>query len=120
MFKHVKNQDKFIKTNEDLLIDLCENCLVEYFPKVLMDLKKNDKEYKLLMKNQENILDKYPRLRDVLEDKKITNLSKQEIEHYIKYLDYRCQSNLIEQKEIFYKGLSVAYVMFRKIGIIKD
>lgn len=120
MFKHTTNQDKFINTNEDLLIDLCENCLIDYFSKTLIELEAKDKEYKFLLKKQENILDKYSNLRDVLEDKKVIGLNKQEIRYLIRYLDYKCQSDLIEQREIFYKGLSVAYEIFRKIGIIKD
>ena len=44
MFKHTKGQDLLIKTNEDFLIDLCENCLIEYFAKVLSELEETDKE----------------------------------------------------------------------------
>ena len=57
MFKHTRGQDKFINTNEDLLIDLCENCLIDYFAKALIELETKDKEYKSLIKKQENILE---------------------------------------------------------------
>lgn len=120
MFKHTRGQDKFININEDLLIDLCENCLIDYFAKALIELETKDKEYKSLIRKQENILDKYSNLRDVLEDNKVIGLNKQEIKYLIRYLDYKCQSDLIEQREIFYKGLNVSYEIFRKIGIIKD
>lgn len=120
MFKHTKGQDLLIKTNEDFLIDLCENCLIEYFAKVLSELEENDKEYQFLMKKQENILDKYPKLRDVLEDRDIVNLSKQEVKFYIKFLDYKSQSDWIEQRELFYKGISIAYELFIKLGIIRE
>lgn len=120
MFKHTKGQDVLIKTNEDLLIDLCENCLIEYFADILAELEKTDKEYRCLMKKQENILDKYPKLRDITEDREATKLSREEVKFYIKFLDYKCQSDMIEQKEIFLKGISIAYDLFRKIGIIKE
>lgn len=120
MFKHTKGQDVLIKTNEDLLIDLCENCLIEYFADVLSDLEKTDKEYGCLMQKQEDILYKYPKLRDITEDRKTTKLSREEVKFYIKFLDYKCQSDMIEQKEIFLKGISIAYDLFRKIGIIKE
>jgi len=120
MFKHTKGQDKFIKTKEDLLIDLCENCLIEYFADVLSDLENTDKEYGCLMQKQEYILSRYPKLRDIIEDREATKLSREEVKFYIKFLDYKCQSDMIEQKEIFLKGISIAYDLFRKIGIIKE
>lgn len=120
MFKHTRGQDLLIKTNEDLFIDLCENCLIEYFASVLSDLEKTDKEYQILMKKQENILNKYPKLRDIIEDRDIVNLSKQEVKFYIKFLDYKSLSDLIEQKELFYKGISIAYELFIKLGIIRE
>lgn len=120
MFKHIKGQDRFIKTKEDLLIDLCENCLIEYFADVLSDLENNDKEYGYLMQKQEYILSRCPKLRDIIEDREATKLSREEVKFYIKFLDYKCQSDMIEQKEIFLKGVSIAYDLFRKIGIIKE
>lgn len=120
MFKHTKGQDLLIKTNEDMLIDLCENCLIEYFAELLAELEKKDKEYNFLMKKQENILNKYPNLRKITEDHDAMKLSKEEVRFYIKFLDYKGQSDMIEQKEIFLKGVSIAYELFKKIGIVKE
>lgn len=119
MFKVIRENKKLIKSKEDKFIDLCENCMLEYFSDIITDLDEEDEEYRLLHNEQEKILDDFPNLRRITEDYESMNLCEEEVKQLIKFIDLNAQTKMIEQRAIFYKGITIAYDLLKKINAIK-
>lgn len=96
-------QKSFLK---DYLMKNCfDSCFNLFLSDVSCDLKNSNQEYSNLLKQEENILNKYPKLRKIIEDGDIFPLNQEEVEK-LKYLFNILQSqNQIVMKELFIKGL---------------
>lgn len=47
------------------------------------------------------------------------NLCEEEVKQLIKFIDLNAQTKMIEQRTIFYKGITIAYDLLKKINAIK-
>lgn len=81
-------------------------CFAEFFSDVLCELKRKNKQYNYYCKKEELILNNYPRIRKVLEDKEACSLTIEEVNNLILLLDVKQRKYDIELKEIFIKGLN--------------
>lgn len=100
--------------------NLYHDHFAEYFSNVFVDLRENDKEYQELLSRKEEVLNKYPRLREVLENKHNYSLNSDEIQGLIEYLDIMGDKSIIEEITLMFRGMGEAYVLFKRINIIKD
>lgn len=114
-----KKEENMKNLNETFL-EAYKDYFGEYFSNVMAELRQNNKEYQSLIKNKENILNEFPRLREVLEDKNTYSLSEEEIGGLVKYLDINGDQQILEEIELIYRGMQEAYVLFKKINVIKD
>lgn len=87
---------------------------------ILVNLLKENKKYQDFFREKEKILDTYPKLRDVLENDKIVQLSKEEVKGIIDIERIWLDVQYIQDEEIFLKGIQVGYLILKKIGLIKD
>lgn len=87
---------------------------------ILVDLKNKDSNYAKLQDDKEKILDKYPNLRDVIENDKIMQLSEEEIKGLIDIHNLWFDTKVLEDEAIYLKGIESGYLILKKIGLIKD
>lgn len=87
---------------------------------ILVNLLKEDKKYQDFFREKEKILDTYPKLRDVIENNEIVQLSEEEVKGIIKMERLWLDVKEVQDEEIFLKGIQVGYLIFKKIGLIKD
>ena len=87
---------------------------------ILVGLKNTNKEYLKLLDEKEKILDKYPNLRSVYEDQEAGQLTEEETRELIKIIDLYFDKNAIEDQAIYLKGIESGYLIFKKMGLIKD
>ncbi len=87
---------------------------------ILMKLKESNKDYKNILKEKEQILDKFPNLRNIIEFDSIKALSKEEAQGFVKLQNLLLWQHSIEQEELYLKGIETGYLIFKKIGLIKD
>ena len=92
----------------------------KYISDMFIELKKNNLNYKEKLNEVEDILDKYPRLRKVIESDFVTELNKEECNALIEVQALQLVINDIESKEMFFIGAKEAYYYFKRISIIKD
>jgi len=105
--------------DETFIKDYCDDNFAEYLSDILVRLKKSNPEYNLLLKNQSNLMNKYDRLADVLENHCLYSLSKNEVKALKKYLLLKDDSREIEEKEIFIQGMRESYFLFKKLDLLK-
>lgn len=91
-----------------------------YIESYLLDLQQNDTNYNSLINNIERILDIYPNVRKVLDDKEEKELSKKEITVLIEVLCLMEQQKDFEKEAMFFRGMKEAYFLFERLNIFKD
>lgn len=96
-----------------------ELSLIEYIDTAKVKLRREDLKCKKDVQEINNLKEKYPKIRSILEDNEITDLTKDEckILHHILSL----YDNIYEKQEekIFFLGCKQAYFYFKNIGIIQ-
>ncbi len=96
-------QKSFLK---DYLMKNCfDSCFNLFLSDVSCDLKNSNQEYSNLLKQEENILNKYPKLRKIIEDGDIFPLNQEEVEKLNHLFNILQSQNQIVMKELFIKGL---------------
>ena len=81
-------------------------------------MKKEIPEYKEIVEQEEKVLDKYPTLRKVMDDREVDELSIKEIGALISILDLFDKKNEMLKSFMFFKGYKEAYYLFNKLGIL--
>lgn len=112
---------------EKIILEIDRDIIEPYydsFPQVksdiFIDLKNKNSNYSTLLDEKEKILDKYPNLRDVIENDKIMQLSEEEIQGFIKLHNLWFDTKILEDHAIYLKGIESGYLIFKKIELIKD
>lgn len=103
---------------ESFFID-CSNEFSEYISSQVFQIRNKNPEYKKLLIKTEKILDKYPRLRSVLEDDEVSALSIEECEALVEIQNIKQCIDVIEEKEIFFLGSKELYQYLKKIDALK-
>lgn len=87
---------------------------------IFVALKNKDQIYSKLLDEKEKILDKYPNLRNVIENDNAMQLSEEEITGLIELHNLWFDTKAMEDHAIYLKGIESGYLIFKKIGLIKD
>ena len=97
-----------------------EDMFREYLEDIKRNLRNTNEEYVELQDEVHRILDKNENLTWVLEGE-INNrtLSNEECSALSKLVQIYYDIQSIEEKEIFFSGIKVAYFLFKKIEILK-
>ena len=93
--------------------------LLEYMENIKRDLKANNTEYKELFSKIERLKNKYPNIREVLEDERITEMTLEESKGLMETINLYRELLKIEQYEIFLFGGREMYNYFKSVGIIE-
>ncbi len=108
-----------LEIDRDLLQPFCDS-FGEVKSDILVNLLKEDKKYQDFFMEKEKILDAYPKLRNVIENEELVALSKEEVKGILKIQRLWLDVKGIQDEEIFLKGIKTGYLIFKKIGLIKD
>ena len=90
----------------------------EYLAHVDFEFDQKIPEYGELSDKEERILDKYPNLRKVVDDREESMLSMEEIIALIEILDNRTEQDGMLKRLMFFKGYKEAYYFFNRIGLL--
>ena len=97
-----------------------DSALFEYLGTVVHFLEENNAKYKKNSKRKSEILNINPKLRDILEEDKAIELTKEDCKQLIEILNLENDSEIELHKYIFFKGMCEAYQLLKKIGILND
>lgn len=107
--------------NNDL--SFFENCSTDFhfmISNISLELRKKDKDYKKVEFENRMILNDYPNINNLLEEKEINGLNKKECDALVNYLDNTLYLKNKEFVEIFLKGYKEAYFYFTRCNLLKD
>jgi len=107
--------------NNDL--SFFENCSTDFhfmISNISLELSKKDKDYKKVEFENRMILNDYPNINNLLEEKEINGLNKKECVALVNYLDNTLYLKNKEFVEIFLKGYKEAYFYFTRCNLLKD
>lgn len=88
----------------------------EFMSDTLTELKKENKEYENIMKEQSDIIQKNDNLRDVVENDKSKELSKEDTIALIDYFSKRRQAFNLETRKIFLEGMKAGYSIVKLLN----
>ena len=92
----------------------------DFISRVSVDLEKTHEEYMKISMENSDILNKYPKLRDVIEEKKGHTLTEQECNMLAKYIDNSVDLTFFDYREIFFKGYKEAYYHFLQSNLLEE
>lgn len=87
----------------------CNECFERFESDIFVILRKTNNKYANLLKERENILNKYPNCRLVIEDKKNVCISESDSKALIKLFEIMDEKKQIESREMFIRGMLEAY-----------
>lgn len=90
----------------------------EYLAHVDFEFDKLLPEYGEVSDQEERLLDKFPNLRKVVDDREENMLSMEEVKALIEILDIRDEKDAMLKRQMFFKGYKEAYYFFNKIGVL--
>lgn len=107
--------------NNDL--SFFENCSTDFhfmISNISLELRKKDKDYQKIELENRMILNEYPNINDLLEEREIDGLNKKECDALVNYLNNTLYLKNKEFVEIFLKGYKEAYFYFTRCNLLKD
>jgi len=106
---------------EDIKIfDMSSEELYEMIDKVRVTLLKDNSEYKKLKHEVLDIVTECPNLEEIYDTTVTLELTKEECKMLQKMLILKRKISDFEEHEILFLGGKIAYIYFRKIGLIKE
>ena len=105
--------------SETFIEGYCEERFDEFLSDSTFYLKKNNAEYKKLLDEKHNILDKCRNCVDILENEQQVELCAEESKYVRDFDLVMIDLSVLESKEMFIRGMKEAYYLFKKMNIIK-
>ncbi len=85
----------------------------------IVDLERNNLEYRNLRNKVRNIQNKYENVSKIMDQDEVENLSKEECEMLQKVLQLKIEIEIIEDREIYFLGGRQAYYYLKKLQLLK-
>lgn len=101
------------------LIDYCDSIFEEFMSDMFVKLEKKSKDYQTLKNKEEKLLNKYPDLRNIIEDRESMDLTKEEVSALINILGIMDDIRMIEEKELFVNGMKECCNVLKKLELLK-
>lgn len=96
-----------------------EDYFGEFISDIFVNLKRTNKEYKNILAEKEKLLNQFPNLRKLIEDDQSMALSEEEVSALSKVLCLLDDKKIIQEKELFLRGVREAYYFFKRAKIIE-
>ena len=92
----------------------------ELIDTAIVELKRNNSEYKELQNKVNKIMESYPNLQLLFEDDRVMSLNEEECKMLQKLVSLHLQISKYEDRKIFFLGARENYFYFKNLGIIKE
>lgn len=92
--------------------------LTECIGNLKLELKKSNTEYKKIAEKIEDMKEKYPTIRNFLEDEKASKLSDEEGKAFLKLINLYRKLISVEQYEVFLLGGHECFGYLKRIKVI--
>ena len=102
----------------ETFVDAQSTAFQEYLSTVIAKLPKTDKDYRSIQGKIESIYKQYPKVMDVLDTEKASELTEQECAALIKVEGLQNQLVEIEIQSIYFRGCYDSVGYLRKAGIL--
>ncbi len=96
-----------------------EDYFGEFISDIFVNLQKKNSRYKNITSEKEKILNEFPKLRKLIEDDECMALSEEEVSALSKVLCLLDDKKMIQEKELFLRGIREAYYFFKRTKIIE-
>ena len=100
------------------IIEIIDVAFDEICTSIFNDLRQNDEEYARLREEKEQLEVEYPNTPKIYDHSGALNLSADEQDAFIKYLDINDEIDDIIKRYAYYRGQKDCYAYLRKIGAI--
>jgi len=114
-----ENCDNMFNNN----LSFFENCSTEFhsfISNISLELRKKDSNYQKIDLENRIILKKYPKIGNILEEKEIDGLNKEECNAMAEYLDNTLFLKYKELEEIFLRGFREACFYLKRCNLLKE
>lgn len=101
-------------------LDIFESLYGEIINEISSNLYENNKEYKDKVQKCVDIINEYPNVRAVCEDKQAIALSVEEVMGLIQYLDSFEDREEMKSKLLFYTGAKYFYLLMKNMDLLKE
>lgn len=102
------------------IFDMSSEELYELIDSVRVNLLKDNSEYKKLRHEVSDIVTEYPNLAEIYDTTVTLELTKEECKMLQQMMILNRKISDYEEHEILFLGGKIAYIYFKKIGLIKD
>ena len=86
---------------------------------ILVDLRKNDKEYAALLNQIDEMEEQYPFLLELAEGSGELMISSEEHDIFVKYLARCSRRETLERQQIYFRDHTDGYAYLREIGVVE-
>ena len=101
-------------------LDIFESLYGEIINEISSNLYENNKEYKDKVQKCVDIINEYPNVIAVCEDKQAIALSVEEVMGFIQYLDSFEDREEMKSKLLFYTGAKYFYLLMKNMDLLKE
>ena len=105
--------------DQSFIESYCNDYFDEFISNSTMFLKNKNSEYQRLLDKKHKILKKCPNLEEILDNGTRIALSKYEAKYIREYELVMIDLTIMEEKEMFLRGMREAYYLFKKMNLIK-
>lgn len=105
--------------DQTFIENYCNDYFDEYISDSVMFLKKTNSEYQRLLNKKHKILQECPNLEKIMDNGTRIALSKYEAKYIRDYDLVMIDLTILEEKEMFLRGMTEAYYLFKKMNLIK-
>lgn len=107
------------KVDDTFFEKYCTDNFAEFVSDIQLELEKSNSTYNKYIKQRRELLDKYPNIRNVIENNDYVSLSSKEVKMLSDYISLMDNCSTIFERELFLRGMKEAYSLFKKMKIIK-
>lgn len=102
------------------LIDYCNEFFGEFVSDIYVSLRENNSEYQKLRNRRKEILDRFPNLREIIENGNSMELTKDEVSSLAEIFNIIDDMRVIQEQALFLKGMQESCNLLRKLKMLKD
>ena len=106
--------------DEMKLYDIDSGELGELIDSKRAELKNKNEEYKKLKLEVEELLEKYPNIKAIIENEDVEFLSADDCKTLQKLINLNIRMAMYEDREIFFLGARENYFYFKNLNLIKE
>lgn len=97
-----------------------EEIYMDMVSEISKDLFKNSNKYCNLINKMTEIVEKYPHVRCVCENKEVVSLNENEVKALIDYLNCCDEINIMQDKKLILMGGKYTYILLKQMNLLKD